>query len=69
MSQETYTCTKCDNSEFESKQFQATGTILRKLFNVPNKKFTTVSCTKCIYSKIYKGDTNIVTNVLDFFIN
>ena len=69
MNQETYICPKCNNSKYESGQFQSTGGTFSKLFNVQNQKFTTVSCTQCTYTEIYKGDTNTVTNVLDFFTN
>ena len=69
MNQEKYACPKCNNMEYEAGQFQATGGTFSKLFNVQNQKFTTVSCTKCTYTEIYKGDTNTVTNVLDFFTN
>jgi predicted nucleic-acid-binding Zn-ribbon protein len=47
----------------------ATGTAgggLTKFFNIQNKKFTTISCTKCTYTEIYKTDTSALSNVLDF---
>ena len=69
MSQETYNCVKCNNSEYESGQFQATGGTFSKLFNIQNQKFTTITCDQCQYTEIYRGDSNAVTNVLDFFTN
>ena len=47
MSQEQYTCIKCNNSEYESGQFQATGDTFSKLFNIQNQKVTTITCTQC----------------------
>ncbi len=47
----------------------ATGTAgggLTKCFTIQNKKFTTISCTKCTYTEIYKTDTSALSNVLDF---
>jgi predicted nucleic-acid-binding Zn-ribbon protein len=38
---------KCGNTEFEADEFAATGTGFSKMFDVQNKKFSTVSCTKC----------------------
>ena len=69
MSQETYICPKCNNKEYVSGQFQATGGTFSKLFNIQNQKFTTITCNECSYTEIYKGDTNAVSNVLDFFTN
>ena len=69
MGQETYSCLKCNHKEYESGQFQATGGTFSKLFNIQNQKFTTISCTICHYTEIYKCDTDTATNVLDFFTN
>ena len=62
-------CPKCNNSEYEVDQFQATGGTFTKLFNVQSKKFTTITCTKCKYTEIYKASTNDLLNILDFFTN
>ena len=45
MRHEKWSCPKCDNDEFETDIFQATGGTFAKLFDVQNKEFTTVSCT------------------------
>ncbi|MBN2017676.1 MAG: zinc ribbon domain-containing protein [Candidatus Cloacimonetes bacterium] len=62
-------CPKCKNDEFETDQFQATGGTFTKLFNVQSKRFTTITCTKCKYTEIYKASTNDLLNILDFFTN
>ena len=49
-----YTCMKCGNHHYEVDEFCATGTGFSKLFDVQNKKFTTITCTKCKYTEIYK---------------
>lgn len=60
-------CPKCRNRGAETDQFQATGGNLAKLFDVQNKKFTTVSCTRCGFTELYRGNTDDVMNVLDLF--
>ncbi len=62
-------CPKCGNEEFEKDQFQATGGNFAKIFDVQNKKFITVSCTKCGYTELYRQDTPTGMNVLDFLMN
>lgn len=62
-----WVCPKCGNRGAETDQFQATGGNLAKIFDVQNKKFTTVSCTRCGFTELYRGNTDDVMNVLDFF--
>ncbi len=62
-------CLKCENTEYEKDQFQATGGNFSKLFDIQNKKFFTVSCTKCGYTELYKTQTDAGMNILDFFTN
>ena len=69
MEHENWQCPKCQCGEFETDQFAATGGGLTKFFNIQNKKFTTVSCSKCSYTEIYKTDTSALSNVLDLFGN
>lgn len=67
MQDENWTCPKCEYNRFETDQFQATGGTLAKLFDVQNKRFTTVTCMQCTYTEIYKTDTSGLSNVFDFF--
>lgn len=64
-----YVCPKCGNNGFETDQFQATGGNFAKIFDIQNKKFITVSCTKCGYTEIYKAQTSDGWNILDFLTN
>ena len=60
-----YSCPKCGNTQFEHDQFQATGGNFAKIFDIQNKKFITISCTKCGYTELYKAQTSVGWNVLD----
>ena len=62
-------CLKCNNEKFYKYQFQATGGNFSKVFDVQNKKFITVSCTKCEYTELYKANTLAGMNILDFLTN
>ncbi|NLP30400.1 MAG: DNA-binding protein [Clostridiales bacterium] len=61
-------CVKCGNDSYETDRFQATGGNFAKLFDVQNKRFSTVSCTKCGYTEIYRADPDKLMDVLDFLI-
>ena len=64
-----YVCPKCGNRTYETDQFQATGGNFAKIFDIQNKKFVTVSCTHCGYTELYKAQTSVGWNILDFLLN
>ena len=67
MQHSNWQCLKCQHTEYETGQFAATGGGLSKIFDVQNKKFTTVTCTNCKYTEIYKAETSGLGNILDLF--
>ena len=66
MERKQFTCVKCGNQHYEYDQFQATGGSFAKLFDIQNKKFVTVTCTQCGYTKLYKQPEDSGMNILDF---
>lgn len=68
MEKKQFVCAKCGCTTYESDQFQATGGNFAKIFDIQNKKFITVSCTRCGYTELYKGTTLDGWNILDFLI-
>jgi len=64
-----YVCAKCGNAHFESEEIRTTGGRFSKIFDVQNKKFVAVSCTKCGYTELYKGKTSTIGNIFDFITN
>jgi len=66
MSNFKFTCSKCGFNEYEIDEFRATGSYLAKMFDIQNKKFTTVSCQRCRFTEIYKTDSSMLGNIFDF---
>jgi predicted nucleic-acid-binding Zn-ribbon protein len=64
-----YTCPKCRNTQYEVGEFRATGGFLSKVFDVQSRRFTTVSCTQCRYTEIYRAPSSMLGNIFDFFTN
>jgi len=64
-----YRCPKCNNTTCDIDQMQATGGTFSKLFNIQNKKFTSVTCQKCTYTEFYKASTSRLANIFVFFTN
>ena len=69
MEKKEYVCPKCGNRNYEVDQMRATGGAFAKIFDVQNKKFTTISCTQCGYTELYKRTSSTFGNVIDFFTN
>ncbi len=69
MDNSKYHCPKCNNHEYTKDEFRATGGFWTKIFDIQNKHFTTVTCTKCSYTEIYKVKSSKLENVFDFFTN
>ena len=44
------------------------GSTLAKLFDIQNKKFSLLSCSKCGFTEMYKVPSSDLKNVLDFVI-
>ncbi|WP_298237236.1 zinc ribbon domain-containing protein [uncultured Algibacter sp.] len=62
-----YVCPKCANTTCEVGEMRATGGTLSKIFDVQNKKFTSVTCLRCTYTEFYKTKTSAISNIFDFF--
>jgi len=62
-------CPKCGNTTFQQDIMRATGGRFAKIFDVQNRKFTTITCNRCSYTEFYRGDTSTLGNILDFFTN
>ncbi len=69
MQHSNWQCPKCHHREFETSQFRAAGGRFAKVFNVDNRRFTTISCERCRYTELYQADSSTLMNVLDFMVN
>jgi predicted nucleic-acid-binding Zn-ribbon protein len=69
MQELNYTCPKCGNNQCEVGEMRAAGGFLSKVFDVQSKRFTTVICTKCQYTEIYRASSSMLGNIFDLFTN
>ncbi len=67
MSTINFKCVKCGHHDYETGEMRATGGTLSKIFDVQNKKFSYVACTRCKYTEFYKASTGALSNIVDFF--
>jgi predicted nucleic-acid-binding Zn-ribbon protein len=64
-----YTCPRCGNSAYEIGEIRAAGGFWSKVFDVQGKRFTTVTCTRCSYTELFKTKSSMLGNVFDLFTN
>ena len=60
----SFSCAKCHNTEYVTEEIRTTGKYSR-FFDIQNKKFTAVSCTRCGFTEIFRGDSSMLGNFLD----
>jgi predicted nucleic-acid-binding Zn-ribbon protein len=61
-----YRCPKCDGRTCTVDEFRAEGSIWARLFYIPNKRFTTLTCTRCSYTEMYRTKQSKLGDVIDF---
>jgi hypothetical protein len=63
-----YTCPKCRTRTCEVGEIRTASTFLTKIFNIQNRKFTSVTCSKCRYTELFNVPSKKVGDVFDFFV-
>ncbi len=64
-----FECPKCHHKHCETGEIRATGGFWSKIFNIQNRKFTSVSCARCHYTEFYAADSSQLGNIFDLFTN
>lgn len=65
MQDPNWRCPKCDNPSFDTAEIRASGGALSAIFDVANKRFTTMTCTRCAYTEMYKTRVSGLGKVLE----
>ena len=68
MQQTKYHCPKCSNTQAEVDEIRTTGKGFSRFFDIQNKKFTVITCSRCKYSEFYKGKASSLGNIADFLV-
>jgi len=68
MQHEKWSCPKCSHREYEVGEIRVAGSFWTKIFDVQNKKYSSVSCSKYSFTECYKGQPSSgLANIFDFF--
>lgn len=63
-----YACPKCGEKLCTTGEIRTTGSFLTKIFNIQNRRFTSVTCVSCKYTELYNVPSKRLGDVLDFMI-
>lgn len=70
MKKRKYSCTKCEGTGYKAGEIRTTGSGVSRFLNLQNQKFSTVSCTGCGYTELYRMDASgTVGNIFDILTN
>lgn len=70
MAKTSYICEKCKSVECRTGEIRTTGAGISRFLNLQNQKYSTVSCSKCGYTELYRMDGGgVAGNILDVLTN
>jgi len=49
-------------------EIRTTGGVLSKLFDIQNRKFSSVTCVRCRFTEFYAADSSTLGNIFDFVV-
>jgi len=67
--QHQFKCVKCAGTEYKAREIRTTGSGISRFLNVQNQKFSTVSCSNCGYTELYRMDGRGMGNIFDILTN
>jgi len=62
-------CPKCNCTEYTEDTVTMTGKSWSRFMNIQNRKFLSITCSKCQYTEFYKGVSKGWESVIDFLGN
>ena len=68
MKHENWSCSKCENKDYEIGEMRVAGSFWQKIFNVQRTKFSSITCNKYTFTEFFKGSSNSkLTDIFDLF--
>ena len=67
MTELRFDCPKCHHNDYETGEIRAAGGFWSKIFDMQNRKLSTVTCTRCRYTELYAADSSTLGNIFDLF--
>ena len=55
MQHEKWSCPKCAEKNYDIGEIRVTGSFWSKIFNIQNKRYSSVTCENCSYTEFYRN--------------
>ena len=65
----SFTCTKCNGTEYSRREVRAEGGFLSAAFDVSTNRFTAVSCENCGFTELFRTDAGAGSRIFDFLVS
>ncbi len=62
-----FACVKCGHRDCDIGEIRTVGGFCSKIFDMQNRKFSTVTCSRCSYTELCPADGSTPSNVFDLF--
>jgi hypothetical protein len=69
MGNREYSCDKCQSMTYKTGELRTTGSGISRFLNIQNQKYSTIACSKCGYTELYRTDGGGIGNIIDLFAN
>jgi predicted nucleic-acid-binding Zn-ribbon protein len=64
-----YVCPKCGSKNYKAGTIWASRSIIAKLFDIQDRRYTTVTCSVCQYTELYHLPPKRLSEVLEYTTN
>ena len=64
-----FNCPKCENTNCDLGELRAAGGFWSKIFDVQGARYSSVTCSRCKYTELFKAPTSKMGNIFDLFTN
>lgn len=62
-----FTCPKCGHRVYEVGEIRVAGGMLSSVFDVENRKFSTVTCERCRHTDLFQAESGKLASLFDLF--
>jgi len=61
-----YRCPRCSHRQYDTGEIRTTGGFWTKVFDIQNRRFTTVTCQRCRRTELFDIESSKLGSVFDF---